>query len=353
MEPTKPPVDTSRLAQALEYLDSLGGPKDIKEGILAMQERRAPSGGMPMAQQERSGGRDWRYYAGPHLSKSLDNLGGLASALINYVGPGADIKGMVDDSVETIEALRSGDYPSAAANFGMAAAALPMMFLPGTVGGVKEGVKEGVKGVKNVVKGADELPMDEASRMARAKEMGFDTDAYHGTPAVDIGEFRGPITWVSKQPKLASDYATVKSARDWTSDQRGTVYPLKAKTGRTLDLSSLDANDKVTYSAFFKKAGVEFAPDKYTSVEVDGIPQKFKAWNIINTPEFADAARTAGFESVAIKEGGVQTLGILDPKNIRSRFAAFDPAKKDSANILASLLAAGVVSAGAADKEFE
>jgi hypothetical protein len=64
-----------------------------------------------------------------------------------------------------------------------------------------------------------QLPMDEASRMQRAREMGFDTDVYHGT-AEDIAEFdlkRGgnntkarsaqQAVWLVDDPQVAEGYA--------------------------------------------------------------------------------------------------------------------------------------------------
>jgi hypothetical protein len=70
-----------------------------------------------------------------------------------------------------------------------------------------------------VVRSAD-LPMDEASRMARAREMGFDVDTplYHGTARPDrIGEVfdparatSGPNAFFTDSPEVASNYATQK-----------------------------------------------------------------------------------------------------------------------------------------------
>ena len=37
-----------------------------------------------------------------------------------------------------------------------------------------------------------------------------------------------------------------------------------------------------------------------------------------------------------MREGGENTIGMFSPSNIRSRFAAFDPAKANSENILAA-----------------
>jgi hypothetical protein len=46
-------------------------------------------------------------------------------------------------------------------------------------------------------------------------------------------------------------------------------------------------------------------------------------------------------------------MAVFEPKNIRSRFAQFDPAKKDSSNLLASLLAGTVVGKVATEKSKE
>jgi hypothetical protein len=45
--------------------------------------------------------------------------------------------------------------------------------------------------IKGIIDAVSDLAMDYSSRMARAKEQGFDTDTpyYHGTPAEDIDAF--------------------------------------------------------------------------------------------------------------------------------------------------------------------
>jgi hypothetical protein len=63
-----------------------------------------------------------------------------------------------------------------------------------------------------------------------------------------------------------------------------------------------------------------------------------------------EEAKRQGYDQIQIREmldiGGPQTQFIpLDPSNIRSVNAAFDPASKESANILAGV---GAVGAGAA-----
>ena len=168
---------------------------------------------------------------------------------------------------------------------------------------------------------ADTLPMDEASRMARAREMGFTTDAYHGTTS-DISEFItkkgstgefGPGTYLTDLPKEAGGYAGMHGADGQN------IMPVMARLKNPLKVSS---------------------PDEFWKM----FPGK-------TDDEAVAAAKAMGYDGVAIKrpyrvwddklKRGVDTgeesthYVVFDPKNIRSRFAAFDPAKADSADLLA------------------
>lgn len=84
---------------------------------------------------------DWRWLAGPHVSGAVDNAGRLARLLMDTLGPQADVQGMVNDAGAGNQSLASRDYVGALNNYGSAAAAIPMMFLPGTVSEVKQGIR--------------------------------------------------------------------------------------------------------------------------------------------------------------------------------------------------------------------
>lgn len=96
---------------------------------------------------------------------------------------------------------------------------------------------------------ARDLPMDTASRMARAKEMGFDTSVpwYHGTTA-DINAFsttsRGDTTladsarkasFFTSDPVTASEYASLGSGRDVISLEKRQAAAEKAGDLQTVD----------------------------------------------------------------------------------------------------------------------
>lgn len=197
--------------------------------------------------------------------------------------------------------------------------------LPLIRGGLKNVAAEAVeKGVANKAeKAAGELTMDEASRMARAREMGFDVDnpVYHGTTAA-FSEFKvdptknlamGPGVYTTPNPALASSYA------GYGGSHGRQVYPLLLR-GKVFD------HTNPAHRALLKKP-------EYETFE-----------------EMALEAKKLGFDH--FKDPDLDLLGndalvTFDPKNIRSKFAKFDPSKADSSDISAGLAAAGL-GAGAA-----
>jgi len=68
---------------------------------------------------------------------SSKQIGKFFTAVPEFVGPQADVAGMVRDAGQVMPNIRSGDYGQAFANLGMAAAAIPFMAVPGTVSQVK------------------------------------------------------------------------------------------------------------------------------------------------------------------------------------------------------------------------
>lgn len=147
----------------------------------------------------------------------------------------------------------------------------------------------------------------------RAKALGFTTDAYHGTPDDAISRTRqfkneklGKSTRVSDAAKghFTSDRGEVASEFIWRdgSTDGGNVLPLLLRGDR----------DTVRLPG-------EWMPGKYDAA--------------------LDAAKAAGKDGLNIQ--GVTTLGrpgdyqvTFDPRNIRSRFAAFDPMKRHDADML-------------------
>jgi hypothetical protein len=147
----------------------------------------------------------------------------------------------------------------------------------------------------------------------------------HGTGETGIEEFRtDPVAWFGVTSVLADQYSGAKS---WNEGQYPTVYPVWLSVKKPITLK-FNMNDKMTYAEARKATGLEFTVGKYGDEEVDGVPQKFKAYQIIASPGFVEAAQKAGYDGIKVKEGKSWTWGVFKPEQIKSALGntgAFDP----------------------------
>jgi hypothetical protein len=188
-----------------------------------------------------------------------------------------------------------------------------------------------------VEKGGLGLPADNTA-MDRAKAMGFDTPAYHGTNA-DFSEFdalQGKsrtdapsfANFFTSSPKNASSYAGRRKG--------GNVMPVLLKTDNPVDFEAIgpwsQMESPISGSAY------DFRYGQYRDI---------RPGSLIDINTLSSLAKKAGNDSVVVRNladyGGrsgelADTSILFDPRNIRSRFAAFDPMRRDSANILAGSL---------------
>ena len=184
-----------------------------------------------------------------------------------------------------------------------------------------------------------DLPMDAASRMARAKEMGFDQQYYKGMYPYDsntgpVRNYKGvEIERIGEKPvelqtiDRPGDFPTFTRGEDgyriagvmgrdpavanmFASWPESAVFPLQTKHGRTFELDA--AGDKAGNTHFFES----------------GKP-------------FRDAMRSGDYDTGVITntadEGDIAFA--LRPENIRSTFARFDPRLSHLRNLNAALTA--------------
>jgi hypothetical protein len=230
-------------------------------------------------------------------------------------------------------------------------------------------------------KGLIQLAMDQASRMARAREMGFDTNQvyYHGTNK-DISNFstneRGSATDArsAKQAFFFSD--SPRTAQSYAHNSAINV-PVQQKI--KLANEAGDAGDWDKYDTLIDKAenlekalnaqrqnGQNIIPtylptqDDLRMVNMRG--RSFDDFGV--SDEVAQEltwAKQDGLKGVLFKDFNDSAglahdpsnhIAIFDPANIRSVNAAFDPAKKNSSDLLGSadprLLAATALGTGTA-----
>lgn len=188
------------------------------------------------------------------------------------------------------------------------------------------------------------LPMDEASRMARAKEQGFDVDAFHGSgrsfesfdPGAEpttAGGLRKYGTFVSEDPKVASRYA-----QDFNPESGAQVYPLKVRAQSPLDLSASDFYGLQRYvDKIDNGEGLNEVQDVSLDVLLKGISRQPGQHPI-------EAIKAAGHDAIRLDAGRHGTAEreflVFDPANIRSKFAAFDPKNIGKPGLMGGLGAA-------------
>jgi hypothetical protein len=192
----------------------------------------------------------------------------------------------------------------------------------------------------------------------RAKNLGFDTTVYHGTPYqeqlnrfkagnTNSGQLYGAGFYTSKDPEIANIYTDILDQHTGRTldDASGQVLKLKARTGNIFGKDDLAKND----------LPIELKNKLANLVDKKELPAN---WNKINNQsralealrgkvdpvELSKTIHSHGFESIAgeknykpIAEGGseVRDINLLKSNQLRSDNAAFDPRFKDSSLLLA------------------
>jgi hypothetical protein len=175
-----------------------------------------------------------------------------------------------------------------------------------------------------------------AERMARAAEQGYVTDFLHGSPtlresgAIDINyPNRTDAGYLGK-----AFYGTGPDNRFIAkayAGNTGTVLDLKTNANRFKDFT-YDENYRANIEEFGRSIGVE-------------TPMTSEDWPTI----FAAKMQEAGYDGARglADDGSVVELAIYDPSKVRSINADFNPANRDSSNLLAGIGGAAAIGGAA------
>jgi hypothetical protein len=197
------------------------------------------------------------------------------------------------------------------------------------------------------------LDMSEAARMQRAKEMGFDTERayYHGTHE-PFDAFRDPKSATDTMGPGAYLARTKEMADSYGSERGGvTMGPLVTR-GKIATFSdevphqlNPDGTTKKTAPARLVMSmlnknliDLEHGLDiGKRDIALNGRPIWQPGMTAAEyTREFWKARGVDGIHAGSNLNDRIAETVVFDPRNIRSTQAAFDPARKDSANLLAA-----------------
>jgi hypothetical protein len=213
---------------------------------------------------------------------------------------------------------------------------------------------------KRIVSG--ELPMDEASRLARAQEQGYGPVLYHGSTNPNLTEIApmevgkrnatgGNGLFLTDDPRVASTYAYDARVNGGTGPDGGTVYPLRVK--------DVSPSQRVTvkdrghrgeeYSTYWDEIPTENIRGIDTYVDSDA--GHYLQTDQINRSSNREGKKLVEYTNLMDSAEDVYEIGrtdvpsnvtaILDNTLVRSPSAAYDPQYTGS-NIMGGLLAGGV-----------
>lgn len=215
--------------------------------------------------------------------------------------------------------------------------------------------------------------------MDRAKAMGFDTLAYHGTNA-DISAFNtsgkgktaGAGAFFTDNPLVSETYLSASGGgnilpvmlrnedfievnakgRNWADIDTNTLAPKRNKKRLSLDDLELERNDSTStdeLGGIARALGAkglniknvkDIGPNSHIFRAKEYLKQKYGVypdaeWSNVTGKQFAEAR---DYLDNLYKSQRSNVTAIQDPSLVRSRFAAFDPARRNENNLLASRL---------------
>ncbi len=187
------------------------------------------------------------------------------------------------------------------------------------------------------------------ARMARAKEMGFEPGYYQGRETPYPG--RRQVQYITDSPGAASMFADSSLARKGVDG--GHVLPLSVNREGFADLTSeADLNRIAEHMARTLTNARPAHYEPYTTADArrmldEGITNGRAHWQ---NDTIINAARDAGFPGIPVHENWAQwgwpdahSLAVFDRSRLRSPNAAFDPANRNSEDLLASLTGAAAL----------
>jgi len=218
-----------------------------------------------------------------------------------------------------------------------------------------------------------DLPMDEASRMARAEAAGFEGGLFHGTGADIVGVDKSRLgekqnllgkgfyqTTSQSRPDRYIPKETDPQTQERVFSQGGNVLPLMSKKASEFDLTKpTGAENALNIGKVFEGADfdVEYRgsgdqvfiksksdPEKsvYIDSYQDGLVTVQKLKDTFGRNNVTNILEEAGFSGLRAAEAFNKSTKVnYNPEDVRSRFARFDPRLSNLKNLSAGVALPG------------
>lgn len=208
-----------------------------------------------------------------------------------------------------------------------------------------EEVKNKIISSKKQLTPNEEVKKYLAEKLARAKEMGFDTENvyYHGTHSKDFNEFKSGLAnngrgiFFTQDPYKATAYATndqaiaPQNARIIPTFIKGTLFDPENK--EHLNKLNTLLKDKSDFPEQFRPLSSKELKTAYNSEKLTSALEQLGFTGRI----FGKGKISSGYTDPNtfdwIPTTGQDEVIVFNPKNIRSKFAKFDPAMSESSDI--------------------
>jgi hypothetical protein len=212
-----------------------------------------------------------------------------------------------------------------------------------------------------------DLPMDEASRLARAREMGFEGGLLHGTgsdiTAVDPAKLGGKQNVLGKgfyqttNPERSDRYVPRVTDDDGSRvfAEGGNVMPLMTKSADEFDLTVPTGKENITrianafegsdYDVELRDDGgsvfIKSKTDPNVSVFLDSYAEGqntlMRLKDAFGNNNITPILQGAGFTGVkGVESRGSNVRVNYNPEDVRSQFARFDPRLSHLSNVTAA-----------------
>ena len=184
------------------------------------------------------------------------------------------------------------------------------------------------------------IPTAEMKKAVEEFKKQFTGGFYHGSPSSKIKAFdsaknKDPmkletpgVTFVTRDPDFAESFLPMTQRGQYASG--ATMYPVKVKLGKHWNPSQPESQ-QVVEDYLAKMYPHEANPDDLVDIK----KQMLKGnWIDIENPNFLQHLRDTGHDTFHIEEGGISNVGVLNPENIRGKFAKFNPEDAESPDFM-------------------